>query len=360
MHVNPNVPEPVQRVLLKALAKDRLDRYETIAEMVEAFKDAWAEAGIPMQGTAITMRPGSLKAPTKSQPKTQSQKSESGTVAVPGAAPRRPFSWMWIGVGLVTILCIGVALFAVFRNQPALQTPPTVVVNTPVIATPLIVLPATAVPSSTLQNISPEVSAATELVRNNPGDPDAHLALSLALWDAKEITPSIQELTQASNLAGQTDREFFLKAAQEFKKREAWIPTAGMYMRLAPTIRNDENGPNSLRGELFEAVYKASAEKDMPLFVFFERIDNFDLPLGYVSRGRYALYNGTVEDARAQLENAKKIQPDVYESFLLEAEIEMKEGNFDTAKPILLSLSSDLKAPDWVRVMADTFLKTME
>ena len=57
---------------------------------------------------------------------------------------------------------------------------------------------------------------------------------------------------------------------------------------------------------------------------------------------------------------AKKLKPDVYEAFLLEAEIKMKEGNFDTAKPILLSLSSDLNAPAWVRVMADTFLKTME
>lgn len=35
----------------------------------------------------------------------------------------------------------------------------------------------------------------------------------------------------------------------------------------------------------------------------------------------------------------------MYEVFLLEAEIEMKDGNTDAAKPILLSLSSDLKPP---------------
>jgi serine/threonine protein kinase len=360
MDVNPNVPEPVQRVLLKALAKNRLDRYESVEEMIAAFKASWAEAGIPMQGTAITMRPGSLKAPTKSQPKAQSEATAAKTVAVQSAAPRRSSPWMWIGVGLVTILCIGVAFFAVWRNRSALRTPPTSVAATVVVATPLTPLPATNVPLPTLQNISPEVSAATELVTKNPGDPNAHLALSLALWDAKEIPASVQELAQASNLASPNDREFFLTAAREFKAREAWIPTAGLYMRVAPTIRNDENGPNSVRGELFEAVYKASAEKDMPLFVFFERIDNFDLPLGYVSRGRYALYNGSMEDAKAQLENAKKLKPDMYEVFLLEAEIEMKDGNNDAAKPILLSLSSDLKAPDWVRVMADTFLKTME
>jgi thioredoxin-like negative regulator of GroEL len=41
--VNPSVSEPVQRVLLKALAKDRLDRYTAIEELMSAFKEAWKE-----------------------------------------------------------------------------------------------------------------------------------------------------------------------------------------------------------------------------------------------------------------------------------------------------------------------------
>jgi serine/threonine protein kinase len=359
MDVNPKVPEPVQRVLLKSLAKNRLDRYESVEDMIAAFKEAWREAGVPMQGTAITMRPGSLKPATKSQPKTPIEEPAIKTVAVKSPAPKRS-PWMWIGVGVVTILCIGVALFAVLRNRPTLQRPPTTV---PVTVTVALLTPlptATVAPVSTVQNISPEISAANDLVSKNPGDPDAHLQLSLAFWDAKEIPQSMQELAQAANLADPTNRDFFLKAAQEFKARAAWVPAAGMYMRVAPTIRNEENGPNSVRDELFEAVYRASAEKDMPLFVFFERIDNFDLPLGYIARGRYALYNGSLEDAKAQLENAKKLMPDLYEVYLLEAEIEMKTGNKNTAKPMLLSLSSDLKAPNWVRAMADTFLKTME
>jgi hypothetical protein len=359
MDVNPNVPEPVQRVLLKALAKNRLDRYETVEEMIAAFKDAWKEAGIPMQGTAITMRPGSLKTPTKSQSKAQSEQPAAGTVAAKRAAPKRSSSWMWIGVGFVTVLCIGVAAFAIWMNRPTLQTQPTAVISAPVIATPLIILPATAAPSSTLQNISPQVSAATELVTNNPGDPNAHLALSLALWDSNQIAASVEELAQAANLTGPDDKEFFMNAAAEFKNREAWVPAAGMYMRLVPMAHGGQI-PENVQRDLHEAIYKASEKKDMPLFVFFERIDNYDLPLGYVSRGRYALYNGSLEDAKLQLANAKKLKPDMYEVFLLEAEIEMKNGNKDAAEPILLSLSSDLKAPDWVRVMADTFLKTME
>ena len=360
MDVNPKVPEPVQRVLLKALAKNRDDRYESVMDMIHAFKEAWEEAGIPMQGTAITMRPGSLKVPTKSQPKTQGVEPAAKTVAVKGPAPKRTSPWMWIGVGFVFVLCVAVALFAVWRNRSLLQSPPTLVANVPT-ATQLAQLPPTNIPNPppTLQTGSPEIAAASELVKNNPGDPNAHLQLSLALWDDNQISASVEELAQAANLTGPDDKEFFMTAATEFKNREAWVPAAGMYMRLVPLARGGQI-PDNVQRDLHEAIYKASEKKDMPLFVFFERIDNYDLPLGYVARGRYALYNGSLDDAKAQLANAKKLKPDLYEAYLLEAEIDMKEGNNEAAKPILLSLSSDLKSPDWLRLMADTFLKTME
>src|SRR5512141_1076708 len=60
--INPKVPEPVERVLLKALAKERAARYSDVNALVQAFKEAWIEAGVPMQGTAITIRPAALKA----------------------------------------------------------------------------------------------------------------------------------------------------------------------------------------------------------------------------------------------------------------------------------------------------------
>src|SRR5512146_3135829 len=66
--INPKVPEQVERVLLKALAKERAARYPDVDALVQAFKAAWNEAGVPMQGTAITMRPAALKAAAQSAP----------------------------------------------------------------------------------------------------------------------------------------------------------------------------------------------------------------------------------------------------------------------------------------------------
>ena len=51
--INPKVPESVERVLLKALSKERADRYADVPSMVQAFKAAWESAGVPMQGLPL-------------------------------------------------------------------------------------------------------------------------------------------------------------------------------------------------------------------------------------------------------------------------------------------------------------------
>jgi serine/threonine protein kinase len=50
--VNPTVSEELERVLLKALAKDRVDRYKDVHAMVDAFEQAWS----------VSMPPGPLAA----------------------------------------------------------------------------------------------------------------------------------------------------------------------------------------------------------------------------------------------------------------------------------------------------------
>ena len=367
MKVNPNVPEPVQRVLLKALAKNRLDRYESVEEMMDAFKGAWTEAGVPMQGTAITMRPGGSYKTEPAVVKTQRAEPVKETVADKGETKKRS-PWKWIGIGVTSILCLAVAFFAVIKNIAKPQLNPTAEPTTitsieiPPTAELLPTLPGGRTPGGPLPtpqlNNSPELAAAQELVNKNPGDPFAHLKLALALWDAKEFRPAMEELAQSANLAGPNNKEFLLQAAQEFKSREAWVAAAGMYLRLVPIYRN-EGMPVELENDFHEAIYKATEQKDMPLFVFFERIDNASLPLGYIARGRYALYNGDMKDARMQLSNAEKLKPEMYEVFLLKAEIEMKSGSQTEAKNILLSLSSDLGAPEWIRIMAENYLKAL-
>ncbi|NWF64082.1 MAG: serine/threonine protein kinase [Chloroflexi bacterium] len=350
--VNPSVPEPIERVLLKSLAKDRLDRYQTVEEMVEAFRQAWMDSGVPVQGTSIKVRPASIREEIKTKPLEAAPK----TVMVQRPASKRVSGWVWVAGGLTLILCFVAGLFAL-RGRSFRQTQMPTQTATAAFATEVVEFATQE--AATEESESAEVAAARELVKQTPADPNAHLQLSLALWDDEQFSASYEALAHAANLARPTNRDFYLNAAEEFKIREAWIPAAGMYLRLAAVDRGDPLTPE-LQESLREALYKASAEKDMPLFVFFERVDAYDLPFGFVIRGRYALYNGTVEEAKLQLANAEKVKADLYEAFLLKAEIEMKAGSLTAAKTILISLSSDLAAPDWIRLMAEDYLKTIQ
>lgn len=90
--LNPNVPDDVERVLLKALAKDRSDRFDTVADMVAAFHAA-------VNGEPLVMEPvpvgGSTLVPVdkevSSLPSEQADRKKE--------KPRR--SWLWVAAGLL-------------------------------------------------------------------------------------------------------------------------------------------------------------------------------------------------------------------------------------------------------------------
>lgn len=359
--INPSVPDSVQRVLLKALAKDRLDRYTSTEELRRTFKQAWTEAGVPMQGTAIVMRSTMSKDTTGS--KKQIIASDEKTAATqPSAKTRSP--WMWVSIGLVILLCLAVIGLAIRNRLSRSVIPAPMAISTTAVQIPentpspppANVDPGQQPPNA--QDPSPEISMARELVAKNPNDPNAHLTLSLALWDAKETRPAMDELLQASTLAGTDNKDFLYGATEKFAQREAWVPAASLYVRLA-SLYNKEM-PQELRNNFHEAVYKASEQKEAQLFIFFERIDSVDQPLGHVARGRNALFQGNVEEAKAQAAAAQNLLPDMREALMLNAEISMKTNNLEEARQIMIFLISAPETPEWLRIMAENHLKNIE
>jgi serine/threonine-protein kinase len=51
--VNPDIPEPVERVILKAVAKDPENRFQRVSEMVEALRQATMAKGPPSEEESI-------------------------------------------------------------------------------------------------------------------------------------------------------------------------------------------------------------------------------------------------------------------------------------------------------------------
>ncbi|HVN16235.1 MAG TPA: hypothetical protein VMT73_10885, partial [Anaerolineales bacterium] len=362
--VNPKVPESVERVLLKALAKERADRYDSVDSMVVAFKQAWIAAGVPMQGTALTL-PKTVSAPkTESTPKADER---GETVAAKQVqAQKRTSPWMFIAGGIVVVLCCLFG-FVAFRNgrlnnslplflRPThTPLPPTATLPPP---TPQAIQPSPKPALPTFTPVPPPpIATAQGQVQQHPNDPNALLALSEVYWDARLPRQSYETLLKASDLAGQ-DRNFFQNAALDFSSREAWVASAALYLRVVRTYPLG-GAPQDTLDNFQEAVYKAAQNPDLPIYLPFDVIERTDQPTGLVARGRFALYNGNIDDARLALNQVKRLKPDFPPSVLLEAEIDIKDGRIAEARQLLTILSSDLSMPDWVHTMADNILNQL-
>ncbi len=308
--INPKVPEPVERVLLKALAKERADRYPSVEVMIAAFKDAWDVAGVPMRGTGITLpRTEARTIPPKAEPAPQ-EIEPSKTVAAQKVPTKKRSPWRLIAGLVVILLCVLVG-FAAFRNgglplRRNKPTPPPTAARTgplPLQTPNNIPRPLATLVPDTPTALSPEVAAALDQVKKNPDDPNALLVLSLAYLDSGDRRQSFETLNNAANKAGQ-DREFFEKAALEFASREAWVGASGMYMRAVRTYPQNA-APPELTNSLHEAVYRAAQDADISLYLPLDSVERLDQPLGLVARGRSALYNGKIEEARLLLNQVK-------------------------------------------------------
>jgi len=210
------------------------------------------------------------------------------------------------------------------------------------------------------QNDSPEVTMARDQVVKNPNDPQAHLALSLALWDAQDMRAAFEEARQAATLADQNSPDFFTKAGNEFHQREAWVLATVMYAHLVPIYYVNKNMPEDVQNNQHEAAYKSPEQMSMFDPKYFQHSGTPTAPLAVLVDGREALLNGNIPEAKRQLERLKQIKPDMQEIPLLEAEIAMKEGDNQKAKTFLSMLTSNNSTPEWIRIMAENYLKTIQ
>ncbi|HVO42221.1 MAG TPA: serine/threonine-protein kinase, partial [Aggregatilineales bacterium] len=192
--VNPSVPIPVEHVLLKALAKNRADRYPSAVEMLEAFRVAVRESGMTELSTATYHVPvaasgASTPSPTSTPVPAQIIASPVPPGMVPGVPPtivlggtglndldpavieqrkatqqRRANLWMLGGFGsLIAVCLIGAFITASAFSDSKVQTWLSAIVDTPT-ARPNLVRSATRAASTAAptETVTPQSTSLTE------------------------------------------------------------------------------------------------------------------------------------------------------------------------------------------------------
>ncbi len=386
--VNPNVPEPVERVLLKALAKNRDDRYEDVASMVEAFKDAWEEAGVPMQGTMVRLAsakkdktgsqqgakatliteppPEPTRMAVKSEPTKMTAKAE---IAVPAPEVKKKRSpVMWISAGLVIVLCVAFFVYArsnhLFAKLINASNPPKATATVvSVLPTPKPVEPQP-LPSPTPAppkepDLPPTVLEARQRANDNPNDLDLQLDLALAYWTANRPALAYETLAKTIQMAGPNNEPFYTRAGEKFLSIQGWLPAAAMYFQAVKSYGLDGNVPEPLQNAFHEAYYKGADRPEAPAILPFDKVGQVDQPIALIVQSRNAFYTGKLDEAHTLLNQVKRLKPNMNEGFLLEAEYYAAEGEPSKAGLLVRSLTSDLSVPPWIRIYAEEIQKRL-
>ncbi len=375
--VNPDVHEEVERVLLKALAKDRLDRYENVDQMVSAFKEAWTRVVVLAQ-TAVgtrTSKQQAVEAAQRTSPnaglvKVDVQPAALATQPKPvssstNVSGKKRSRWVWIGTGLILLCCLAFTAHAIrnrlfvplLRNLREPSSVPTALIPIS-IPTPTEEIFPTFTPQVEFR-LPPDVTAAQNRANENPNDPSLQLDLALVYWDAHMPGVMYETLDKLIKLAGPENAPFYAQAGDKFMSHDGWPPAAILYFQSVKYYETHEGAPPQLVMTFHEAMYKSANHPDLPPVVPFDEIAKVDEPISLITRSRNAFYAKHIAQAYVLLDQVKKIDPKIHEVVLLEAEFNSLDGKPRQARLLVESLTKDLTVPTWIRIFAEEIIKRL-
>lgn len=295
--IRPDLFPALERVLLKALAKEKDDRYEQVAELAIAFEDAVVEAA-------------SGVAPVSEEEKVVELATVPPTVveaepAVPEAKPSRK-RWLIIGGAaaafLLLVCCAGLFLASQAQKTKGTSTP---IARPEIKATPLPGGPTKMPPPGG----EDPVGRALRQVQANPNDPEAHLILgnAYALQGAKD--KALEEFERAIELDPEY-AEAYIRAGDMLAALEEFAPAHEMYQR-ALELQPDNVAANMKVGRalLWDGQMEAAIEH-------FKRVAEVepDLALPHAAIGIALVVTDRLEEGHEELEVALRLEPDLPET----------------------------------------------
>ena len=274
--INAKIPEDLEKVLLKSLAKDRQDRFKNVAETVQAFERA--VQGISPWAPTETVVASPVAAPVL----------PAVTAAQTGPQPARPTRrWAWIVGGLLmTTLCLVSFLISMAGALGGTAAAAPQSVDQPVQSQPI----------GSPTPLPPDpVAEAEHLVSVEPNNPKAHAELALALAEAGQAERAAAEYAIAA--------ELYLQQANYVGAVEALL--AGLEVSGANLTVDPRN-----TGLMTQALFLGAESGQM--FPYLEALNQrFPAwPALPVLKARSLLYSGDLDEAKLLIDSALQAAPE--------------------------------------------------
>lgn len=356
--VNPNVPHSVEQVLLKALAKERDDRYESVDDFVEAFKQAVAGKQLPEAwiGTPQDVYPSAISTPSPSEV----QSANEATMAEPVKKKKRRGGWLRILI-LLALLAGAYYLLPDWLESQS-QSPPFVQPTkevAPSSVTPEVqpTLTQSSEPAATEQETSALEIALNEAISRmeaDPNNPLVYLDVAAAYMDLERQEDAEAAFEQGNALADATP-EYFVAAGDMLATRDLWLPALENYIQALKSGYNREDDPFfdiKFRQAMYRAPENQSSKK-----LFFETLPQAAdevqtaIVLVTISQARYVLLHEEAQAAQTIIDEVFVQEQVPPEAQLVKAEILAAHGGEEKALELLKELIETDVVP-WIKVQA--------
>jgi serine/threonine protein kinase len=307
--LNPALSEPLERFLLKALSKERDDRYANIAEMLTAFEQAAQSATPtliePVAPTTIPLAPYVEAAPATG---VTALPASSTTAATPVQEKQKSRKKLWAGLGIAVALVVVVAaVFLLTQPKPAAPQP------------------------SGPQPSGPQ-----------PSDPQP---------PPQSLAPQIEQLRQQLTSAGD-----FVNQDQPDRARDAFLQVAKSAEQIAQSIPGASDDQmaqfDSIAGEAWMAAGKP--ERAQPHFEHLTQVLS-NRPEPFVGLAATQLAQNRLEAASRTVDTALALDPKLTSAHVLRACLLIKQGHpLLAANEFRLANGSDnklLTLTPWVKLL---------
>jgi tetratricopeptide (TPR) repeat protein len=175
--------------------------------------------------------------------------------------------------------------------------------------------------------------------------------------EQKEIETSFKASTAALKksieVAGD-DFDFFESAGYTLLDMKYWRGASAMLLRAVEISQAEGDIDIYLMDAFHESVYKSAKLPDKTHNIPSERIGKIDEAILLVAEARYSYYRGNQDTAIELLHDAKGVDPNFPETFLLQAEMHAQNKDFEKAHQVLDLLWNFEVLPNWIIVEAET------
>lgn len=328
--VNPKVPEVIERVLLKSLAKNPADRFQMVEALVRAFRAAVVDGRLPADVETVVEGavPDQDQAGDSQLHSAEAQPSTADRQPAAGKPVRR---WPWIAAGLgSTVVCLFVFLMAL--GAADVEDPPPADNGGPIAA-------------DVGEPIEPEKEEGQDRSLEMLSDPVA------AFERAEQLSASDRKVLAA---------QAFIRAGDLYLREDAFIEAADSYLRALGQDRLIFEQQGEVVDRFTQAAFLGATSEEIWPIIDRTRSEAAEWPTLDIVDARAHLFVGDPGKTVPLLEHVLRAVGDDPLAIAVWAEFELTHGDPQEGQALLEELTGKPeKLPPWLKDHIQNMIKSV-